>query len=289
VNGTAVAVAAIAAVSFGWSTALMHQSASRASEQDGHQRFTRLIAHLLTQPRWLIGMFASLTGLVLHAWALSEGSIAVVQPVVVTGLVFAFLFRALLDRQWPSVTLLAWVGVTACGIAVFLVGAKSTSSSSRPDGHAATVFVLSGVVVILAGVLLSRRARPNRAGFLLGVSGGVVFGMIAGVLKALTDSSSLSDAVTGWPLYVLMALGATGFSINQLAYATAPLVSSLPVLNVINPVIGVCFGFAVFHERPSGRPLMVGFELIGLLLVLTGVAALAIADERSSEPVAVDA
>jgi drug/metabolite transporter (DMT)-like permease len=284
-NPGAIAVALLAAIAFGASTALMHHSASRAPKGEGGATgLARLILHLLREPWWLAGMAASLIGLGLHTVALGLGSLAVVQPLVVTGLVFAFIFRAALDRHLPSRPLMIWVFVTACGIAVFLFGAHSSSGSAHLSGTAAGFFL--GVCAGLSGLAwwLSGRVRPHYAGVLLGLSAGLIFGLIAGMLKSVTAATSLESALTSWPIYVLVGLGATGFLINQHAYSRAPLASSLPVLNVINPVVAVIFGVVVFHERPSSEPLLLVFELIGLILVLTGVSFLARSEDQIEAP-----
>jgi drug/metabolite transporter (DMT)-like permease len=286
-NAAAVAVALSAAVAFGWSTALMHHSASRAP-QDG-KGLLSLLRHLLFQPRWLIGMVASLGGLGLHAYALKLGSIAVVQPLVVTGLVFAFLFRALLDRHLPSRALIGWVLLTAVGIALFLIGARSVSSSSEPSGRSAAVFLVIGATTAATTWRSSSRFGRNHAGLLLGLSGGIVFGLIAGVLKTVTGADNLLAVLTNWPLYCLLALGCCGFLINQHAYSRAPLASSLPVLNVVNPAVAVLFGIVVFDERPSGQPLTVVTELIGLVLVLVGIFFLARQEDQPPLSIAVQA
>jgi drug/metabolite transporter (DMT)-like permease len=278
VNLAAIVVALIAAVAFGASTALMHHSASRAPQEGGG--LVGLIRHLLFQPRWLGGMVASLIGLGLHTWALRLGSLAVVQPLVVTGLVFAFVFRAALDWRHPPRELIVWVLVTAFGIALFLIGARSVSSSNDPSGPAATVFLVVGAVCAAITWRASSRFGRNHAGLMLGVSGGIVFGLIAGVLKAVTDISGLASLVTSWPVYVLVLLGASGFLINQHSYARAPLSSSLPVLDVVNPVIAVLFGIVVYNERPSGEPLTVATELLGLVIVLAGIFFLARMEEH---------
>jgi drug/metabolite transporter (DMT)-like permease len=280
-NAAAVAVALGAAVAFGASTALMHHSASRAPL---HARgIVALLRHLLAQPRWLLGMCASLVGLGLHALALRLGSLAVVQPVVVTGLVFAFVFRAVLDRTRLSHKLMGWVLLTACGIAVFLFGARSTNSSGDPSGRRAILCLMVGIAVAALAWALASRVRPNHAGLLLGISGGIVFGLIAGVLKAVTGSANLLDLFTTWPVYVLGCLGATGFIINQRAYSSAPLSSSLPMLCVVNPLIAVAFGVLVFHERPSRQLSQLLIELLGLVVVLAGVSFLARIEDQARD------
>jgi drug/metabolite transporter (DMT)-like permease len=278
VIGLTVAVALAAAVAFGWSTALMHHGASGAPA-DAHG-LQALLVHVVRQWRWLIGMAASLAGLGLHAWALHLGTLAVVQPLIVTGLVFSFLFRAALDRSVPSRSMMLWVLVTAVGLTVFLLSAGSTSGGSDVDAGGAVVLLGGGAVVAGAAWLLAARI-PQHAGLLLGCAAGVVFGLIAGTLKATTDvaAEGLGPLFTSWPLYVLVALGASGFVLNQRSYQRAPLSRSLPAANTINPVVAVVFGVVAFGERPADDVGTLAAAGVGLLAVLTGVFFLARTEE----------
>jgi drug/metabolite transporter (DMT)-like permease len=268
-----VGVALAAAVAFGWSAALMHRSTFSAPES---VRGTRaLLRHLVVQRTWLAGMTASLTGFALHALALHLASLALVQPLVVTGLVFSFAFRAVLDRRLPSRGLMTWVSVTAAGLALFVVAAGSTRSSTSLDGTAAALMLGTGAVFAATGVLAARNTPPHRAGLLLGIAAGVIFGLIAGTTKAATTAASQGALLTSWPLYTLCALGVTGFLVNQRAYHSAPLSASLPALNMANPLVAVAFGIAVFHERPSAQFTAIAAEVVGLSGVLAGIFFLA--------------
>lgn len=274
----AVAVALAAAVAFGASTALMHHSASGAPEHV--QGITALLRHIVVQWRWLLGMVASLTGLALHAWALNLGSIALVQPIVVSGLVFAFVFRSALDRRLPTGRVMAWVVVTVVGLTLLVTAATSTHSSGTTDGFAATLLLAAGSVVVVAAILVANRTTDRgRAGLLLGLAAGVVFGMIGGTLKAATEAASNHELFSSWPLYLLAPLGAAGFLLNQRAYHAAPLSKSLPILNTVNPLVAILFGVVVFHERPSSEFLSVFTEVVGLVAVLGGIFFLARSDD----------
>ena len=275
-------VALAAAVAFGWSTAAMHASASRTPE--GVVGAFATLWHLVRQRRWLSGMAASLSGLALHSLALRLGSIAVVQPLVVTNLVFTFLFRALLDRQLPPRAVTAWAGVAAVGLAAFLVISGSGTGTDEPHGRGAAVLLLVGGVVAAGCWRASLRATPAATGLLLGTAAGIVFGMIAGTLKAAAGSSSVLDLVTSWPLYVLLLLGAAGFATNQTAYKRAPLTSSVPVLNVVNPVVALVFGVVAYSERPASGVLAVTGQALSLALVLVGVFFLARQEHVAQEP-----
>ena len=272
-TGTLV-VALAAAVAFGWSTALMHHSASGAPD-DVHG-LRGLLVHVVQQWRWLVGMAASLTGLGLHAAALSGGSLTVVQPLVVTGLVFSFLFRSALDRQLPSRRMMADVLLTAAGLTVFLLASGSGADSRGIAGRGTAVVLAAGAVAIVAGVVAAVRV-PRRAGLLLGCAAGVVYGLVAGTLKATTDAGrdGLGALLTSWPLYLLVVLGVAGFLLNQRSYRVAPLSSSLPAANTINPVVAVVFGIVGFGERPASGAGPIAAEVVGLAAVLLGVFLLA--------------
>lgn len=272
-----VGAALAAAVAFGWSVALMHQSAFGAPPSVEGTR--ALLHHLVRQRGWLAGMAASLTGFGLHALALRLAPLTVVQPLVVTGLVFSFAFRAVLERQLPSRRLMTWVSVTAAGLALFVLAAGSTRSSTNLDGTAAAFMLGAGAVVAGSGLLAARNVKPRRAGLLLGISAGVVFGLIAGTIKAATTAASQGALLTSWPLYTMGALGATGFLLNQRAYHSAPLSTSLPALNMANPLVAVIFGVFVFHERPNAQVAAIAAEVVGLLGVLAGIFFLARREE----------
>jgi drug/metabolite transporter (DMT)-like permease len=273
-----VVVALAAAVAFGWSTALMHHGASGTPEDAGG--LLGLLGHIVRQWRWWLGMAASLGGLALHALALHVGTIALVQPLVVTGLVFAFLFRSALDRRLPSRRTMRWVLLTAAGLTVFLLAARTESGSDSPDTGGAVVLLLLGAVAVTAGWVAAFRI-PRHAGLLLGVAAGVVYGLVAGTLKATsaTASAGLVAMFTSWPVYVLVVLGVAGFLLNQQAYRRAPLSRSAPAANTVNPVVALVFGVVAFGETTSGDAVSVTAEVLGLIGILAGVYLLARTDE----------
>ena len=282
-TGAAIAVALAAAVAFGWSTALMHHGAS-GTPADA-RGLVGLLSHVVRQWRWLLGMAASLTGLALHALALHLGTIAVVQPLVVTGLVFSFLFRSALDRRLPSRRTMLWVLVTAVGLTVFLLAARTQSGGGTLDSRPALVLLAAGAVAVAAGWVAAFRV-PAHAGLLLGSAAGVVYGLVAGTLKATTDSASprIWAMFTSWPVYALVVLGVTGFLLNQQAYQRAPLSRSAPAANTVNPVVALVFGLVAFGERmPSGAGAVTA-EVVGLVGILAGVSLLARNEGGTEEP-----
>lgn len=226
--------------------------------------------HVLRHPMWLLGLVASLTGLVLHTVALRLGSLTLVQPVVVTGLFFSLVFRDALDRRLPSRRTVVWGAVTAAGLGLLLSAAGARDGGSAlPDGAAAAVVITVGLVG--AGVAYRGWRGGGLSGLLLGTSGGIIFGLMAGALKSTTSAWSRGELLTSWPVYAMVPIGLTGFWINQRIYNETRLAESLPMLNLVNPVVSLVFGVAVYAERPNSEPLSLLLELVGLAAVLLGI------------------
>jgi hypothetical protein len=221
-----------------------------------------------------------------------------VQPIVVSGIVWAVPARAALSRRLPSVRELQAVLVTASGLAVFLVASNPSAGEHASLGLGTLAFVGAGFLVALAANVAASRVResPRRKAFFLGVVGGVLFGLVAGMLKlALQElnSGGLTALLTAWPTYGLLIAGIGGVTTNQRAYRTAGLSASMPVLNIVNGLTSITIGFTIFSEVPRHSPLMVTLEGLALLAMAIGLLALVRleeehADSTRAEPASVD-
>src|SRR5258708_36995152 len=98
-SGSAVGFALAAAICLALASALQHQA---ATGEQGYRSGIHLLWQLAHRPRWAAGLTVGAAGIALHAAALHAGTLAVVQPLLVTGLAFALPLRTLLDRARPS-------------------------------------------------------------------------------------------------------------------------------------------------------------------------------------------
>jgi hypothetical protein len=174
------------AATFGLSTSLQHLTSSRLNGTRTHN----MLASLVRTPLSLAGMGMSVVAFVMHAIALSAGALVVVQPVIVTGVVFAVLIRAALGRRRPSRAEVGWAAVTWAGLATFLLGVGSpTVATGLPEHAAAAVVSLLGLSGLAA--LSARRCREGSVskGLWLGVVSGVLFGLVAVLLKLVLPST----------------------------------------------------------------------------------------------------
>ncbi len=140
-SGSAVGYAVAAAISLALASALQHQA---ATGEQGYRSGIHLLWRLAHRPRWAAGLAASVAGLGLHAAALHAGALAVVQPLMVTGLAFALPLRALLDRARPSAGQALAAVVLAAGVAVFVAAAHPSGGQPAADASAAAVVIAAG-------------------------------------------------------------------------------------------------------------------------------------------------
>jgi hypothetical protein len=149
-----------------------------------------------------------------------------VQPIVVSAIVFAVFIRAALDRRLPVRKELAWATCTWAGLALFIAVLPAGTAQRAPDGSAARIFFVGGIVITDIAVLLAQRTTtPARRGLLLGGAAGVFFGLIAGLVKVLVTQTGIGmPALLGqWTLWGIPILGAGALLLNQLAYQAARL------------------------------------------------------------------
>ncbi len=245
-------------------------------------RGLRLIGRLLRSPRWLAATLGNVAGYVLQAAALAVGSLLVVQPLLVTTLVFALPLGARWNRRRITRSQMLWALTLGIALAVFIV-------SSHPDGGAdvapfaawRSAFVVCGALVVVVGAAATAASGRRRA---LGFA--VVAGTCVGFASALTKSvvhllGRGPVVVLGhWEVYALIGAGALGVFTQQLAFQAGSLEISFPATMVLDPVVSVLVGIDALHERidaTAGEWVLIAVS--GVLLVV-GTVALA----RASVP-----
>lgn len=266
-------IAVGSAVSFAMSNALQHRAAGTVPSTV--KGALPVLGHLSRQPAWLLATCVSFVAVLLHAVALGLGSIALVQPLMLLGVVLAVPLRALLGRTAPSWCEIRAVVVTGAGLAVFVVTANPRPSGREADPVAWLLFVV-GCFILGTGVLHASRSQSSsaRQAALLGVGAGVMFGATAGLLKlfgaALTaDTRNPLELVA--LLGALVAAGLMGTAMNQRAYQIARISYSLPVVNVVDIVVALLFGAMVLGELPAQSLTVIGVQVAALGCVVAGL------------------
>ncbi len=266
-----------AAACFAIATAAQHRSAGDVPEAGGLQprAVVAFASATLRQPLWLLGVVADLIGLTCHVLALSLGSLALVQPLLISGLLFALPARRLLDHRPATRSELVRGALLVAGLSVFLIAADPVGGDTA-DRLPAVGFA-AGLALAAGGLLIvGRRCSTQLRAVLYGSATGVAFGATAALIKGCTNAFA-----HGWPhlltspaLWVLLIVGPAGLVINQLAFQAGPLSASLPALAVVDPLVSLAAGLLVFDERLSGQPTRVAIAVAGLAVVVTASVAL---------------
>jgi drug/metabolite transporter (DMT)-like permease len=280
----AVVAALASAACFAGGSALQHRVASASSASEESR--TGFVARLVRRPSWLIGLALCAVAFGLHALALSRGDLALVQPVIVSGIVFAVVIRAALERRRPPRRTMIWLVLTWAGLALFLL-VRPASSTGSVHSSLAPVFVITGVLAAVVAMLAARRFQQDRLrGLLLGSAAGVLFGLVAGLLKLVLAQAGegWGQIFTHWTVWTLLAVGAWAIVLNQRAYQATRMSLTAPTLNITQVMVAIMFGVLVLGEQVGSSAGVVAGEVIGLAVTILGIRNLASPPDSMSDP-----
>ncbi len=286
----------------------------RAASEQPHHRSLRLnlLVELARRRLWLLGMAVGVVGYGMQFIALRKGSLALVQPIFVTGLVMALVgsalakHRRLSRREW-----LANVQILG-GIALYIAAAQP--GPGHPRGSTVGWILLAAIstAAVAALIAFSRgspqprplalgRGSPQRRSLALGrgspqprplalgrgspqrrsLALGAATGIVLGVSSAITERTShrlgisLGHALSDWSPYVLVVVSVGGLVLNQSAFQAGELKWSLPAITVLEPLVAILIGQTLFHEHIASSALHVSGQILGLASMVVGVLILA--------------
>lgn len=230
-----------------------------------------LVRRLVRSPLWLVGWVTNLIGFVVQAAALHAGSVALVQPLLVTQLLFAMPLATVWARRWP--TFLEWLGAALVtgGIVVFLVVRGVAPLDGEPDRVRVILAGLSTAVLVGVLVLLAAGRQPLVHAVLISVAAGLCFAMSAVLMKLTTDDllhRGVAATAVDWPGYSLAVSTLCGLLLEQDAFATGSLSAAVAAMTITNPLASYCVGVLAFHVMPPTST--------GALAALAGSGALLI-------------
>lgn len=266
-----VAVALAASLCYAVAVVLQQRTARDAAPEAALR--PRLLTELAQRPLWLVGVAANVAGYGLRFLALSRGSLVLVQPLLVCGLLFALPLAAAgagrrLDRQeWAS------GAAIVAGLATFLVAAGPTrGSATASPGDWAALGALVALSLALAWISV-RRVGPARAVVALAASAGMLFAVAAALTKLTAGALRLGvgHVVASPAPYAMVAVGVAGMLVVQTAFQAGPLGVSLPVLTVVEPLASIGIGHILLGEHVSPSPAGVVVEVVGLAVMTLGV------------------
>jgi drug/metabolite transporter (DMT)-like permease len=275
----ASALALAAAFLFALAAALQQKGALGLPEIS--LRHPASLARLAGQTMWLVGTVALLGGYVFQAAALDRGRLAIIQPLLVTAVVFALPLGYFLTQQHVGRREIGGAAVIVAGLALFAIFGDPAGGNENAPGDEWAIAIAILVVVCAALLLFAGRGGLTMRAAVYGTIAGILFGLSAALTKPTLGylHEGVSDLLSHWEPYALAIAGVLGFVLQQVSLGTGRLAPSVATVSVANPVVGILLGTLLLDERLSRPAWHVVAACVGLGLALAGAVAISIARE----------
>jgi hypothetical protein len=224
---------------------------------------------------------------VFQALALHNGLISVVQPLLVTELVFALVLRRLwIHQRIRSITW--WAAALTClSLALFIAMSEPSGGDVTPTSGAwvSAVATTAGVVGVLS--LVGLRGSPVQRAAVLGAATSIMWALVAVFIKAMTDTLvqyGVGGMFTHWPVYALAVSGLMAELLNQVTLHVGPLSVSQPVIVVVDPIVSIALSVWIFAETFSEDALRLAVSAAAFGAMCVSVIVLAHTAPATMDP-----
>jgi drug/metabolite transporter (DMT)-like permease len=277
-------LALIAAFLFALAATLQQKGALNLPEMS--LRSPASLARLAAQRMWLIGTLALLTGYVFQAAALDRGRLAIIQPLLVTTIVFALPLGYFLTSQVVGRFEVVGSAVIVLGLALFaLFGDPAGGKENAPGAEWAIAIAVIGLVAVVL-LLFGGHVGLTAKAAVYGTVAGILFGLSAALTKPTLAylHAGIAELFSNWEPYALAVAGVLGFVVQQVSLGTGKLAPSVATVSVANPVVGILLGVVLLDERLSRPASHVVVACVGLGVALTGAVLIALSRQPDQEP-----
>jgi drug/metabolite transporter (DMT)-like permease len=272
------AVSVLAALAAGCTFAVgsvLQQSAAREAPESVSMSW-RLLVDLAHRRKWLLGISCDVGSFALQALALAFGPLALVQPLLVTGILFAIPLAV--RRRGRRLGAREWAGTIAvgAGLAAFLAAASPTDGVPQASWDKWVLILIAVGGLMAAGIVVGGAVSGALRASAYGLSAGAAFGLLAALTKAATHLLSQGAGVffTSWQPYGMAGVAIAGAIVQQSAFQAGPLPASVPIMDAVEPSVAVLIGVFAFSERVATSAGALTFEALGILLMLAGIVTL---------------
>lgn len=277
-----IALALAAALLFALGTVLQQRAGLEAPAGGSS---SGLLIRMAKRPVWLIGIAADGLGFIAQAAALGFGRLAVVQPLLVSSVVFALPLGARLTKQKVTKVDLGAAVLVVAALVAFLTVANP--SGGRADAPLGDWLIAIGVclVVCVPLVLAGRHGPASRRAAMLGIATGVLFALSAALTKAVVDE--LDDGIftifTTWHLYGLVVVGYASMTLNQMALDTGALAPAVATSMAFDPLTSVVLGVTLLQEKLNVGAVEIVATVFALVAAGVGMAILSRQEAAAEE------
>lgn len=239
----------------------------------------KMLVELVRHRIWVAGIIVMFIGNGLQAGALAIGSLAVIEPILTTALLFALPLSAAWRRE--RMTRRDWYGAIAVcvGLGLLLGVGQPTAGQTTMAEHNWMLVTLGTWAAALSLIAVARRSEsPSIRASLIGAASGILFGlqdaMTRYCMHAMTHHE-IHSLLLDWKPMTSVVTGIYGIALMQSAYKAGPLTAGLPTISVGEPVAGMLIGVFALNEHLNASSAAVTFEIIGGIIMVAGTWTLA--------------
>jgi drug/metabolite transporter (DMT)-like permease len=273
-QGLVILFALMAAVCMAVGIVVRQRATMDVPEEQGVS--TAMVTALVRKRLWWIGTGVAVTGYACQAVALAKGSLLVVQPLLVSSLLFALPLSARLAGRRVARSEWIWAVVLTTALASFVLMARPRPGLYRGQEMAWSIAIAAIAPIVVFCVAFGARSTGRRRAVLIAIAVGVLFGVVAVLTKLVMYELAEEGAlvVLRLPsLYLLAALGICATVLQQSAFHAGALQTSVPTMLVLEPVVAVLLGALVLNEHLT----VSGYETVALPITVAAMAAATIA------------
>lgn len=215
---------------------------------------TTMFKKLVRNRLWWAGTALASSGYGFQALALTWGSLILVQPLLVSALLFALPMSARMAHRRVTTHDWVWALVLTFGLATFVTLARVQPGNYRPLPAVWILATVLCVAVVAACVIGGARTEGRRRALLIATAVGVLFGVVSVLTKVtvqrLNTEGPLGTLIVPAP-YLVVILGVGATLLQQSAFHAGALQTSVPTMLVLEPLVAVSLGVIVLGEALS--------------------------------------
>ncbi|RCW46179.1 magnesium transporter NIPA [Halopolyspora algeriensis] len=271
----AVPCAVAGAASFGMASVVQQRATKQVP--DTRALNPRLLLTLVRKPIWVASVLTVIVGLSLQVVALAFGPLMLVQPLLVTSVLFGVVYSAWMSGRRLDRTIM--VGSLSCvaGLSAFLLLARPSGGGDLIERRTVPLALALGLVFLLC--MLAASFFPGEIRVIaLALATGVLYGVTAALMKVVTSqirAGGIAEPFQHWVLYAVCVIGPCGFLLSQNAFQQGKLISpALAMITSVDPLVGVAIGVLWFGEYTVSTPAVLAGEVLAGITIIGGIAVL---------------
>jgi drug/metabolite transporter (DMT)-like permease len=219
----------------------------------------------------------------LQAAALDRGRVAIIQPLLVTAVIWAMPLGYFLTNQTITRRHILGAAIVVAGLAIFAsFGDPAGGLDDAPGSAWLSAFVVLGTLCVCL-LLFGRRGDLSARATVYGAIAGILYGVSATLMKPVVENLHTDGAASvleGWEFWVMAIGGLGGFYIQQIS-ATGK--SSVATVSVVNPVVASCSACSSSERLDQPPAWHVVMAVAGLATALLGAVVIASVSEGARE------